>query len=95
MQHCPFDNPTNANPTIYPREPSPAFLASYVALIQGHRLPIMVKKNEVIAIIIIVLFTVLALVSFGIWKLVNVARNSLSVTSGSSSSSSRIVDDDD
>lgn len=55
----------------------------------------MVKKNEVIAIIIIVLFTVLALVSFGIWRLVNVARNSLSVTSGSSSSSSRIVDDDD
>lgn len=54
----------------------------------------MVKKNEVIAIIIIVLFAVLIGVGFGIWRIVNMARNSLSVTSGSSASSSQIVDDD-
>ena len=48
----------------------------------------MVKKNEVIAIIIIVLFIVLALVSFGIWSLVHRIRKSMSLTSASSSSSS-------
>ncbi|KAF7553831.1 hypothetical protein G7Z17_g3347 [Cylindrodendrum hubeiense] len=45
------------------------------------------KKNDVIAIIIIILFILLAGVSFGIWKLVSVAKKSMSVTSGSSSSS--------
>ncbi|CCF33386.1 hypothetical protein CH063_05589, partial [Colletotrichum higginsianum] len=53
----------------------------------------MVKQNDVIAIIVIVLFVVLALVAFGIYRLVHVARQSMSVTSGSSSSSSdEIVD---
>jgi thiol:disulfide interchange protein len=51
----------------------------------------MVQRNHTIAIIIIVLFVVLALVSFGIWRLVHVARRNLSVASGSSDSS-RIVD---
>ncbi|KAF5508220.1 Chromo domain-containing protein 2 [Colletotrichum fructicola] len=54
----------------------------------------MVKQNDVIAIIVIVLFIVLAGVAFGIYRLVHVARQSMSVTSGSSSSSSdEIVDD--
>ena len=53
----------------------------------------MVKQNDVIAIIIIVLFIVLALISFGIYRLVTLARRSMSVTS-SSGSSSEIVDDD-
>ncbi|KAM4062993.1 hypothetical protein HRG_010444 [Hirsutella rhossiliensis] len=59
--------------------------------------PTMVQRNHVIAIIIIVLFVILALVSFGIWKLVHTARKDLSVTtasSGSSSSSQGLVDDD-
>jgi len=47
----------------------------------------MVQRNHVIAIIIIVLFAILALVSFGIWKLVHTARRDLSVTSASSGSS--------
>ncbi|UNI22541.1 hypothetical protein JDV02_008421 [Purpureocillium takamizusanense] len=47
----------------------------------------MVQRNHVIAIIIIVLFAILALVSFGIWKLVHTARRDLSVTSASSRSS--------
>ncbi|CAM1502294.1 Fc.00g042780.m01.CDS01 [Cosmosporella sp. VM-42] len=53
------------------------------------------KKNDVIAIIIIILFILLAAVSFGIWKLVAVAKGHMSVTSGSSSSgtSRDIVDD--
>ncbi|KAF6836651.1 hypothetical protein CMUS01_05306 [Colletotrichum musicola] len=57
----------------------------------------MVKQNDVIAIIVIVLFVVLAGVAFGIYRLVHVARQSMSVTSGSSSSSSsdEIVDDRD
>ncbi|KAG4428881.1 hypothetical protein IFR05_015642 [Cadophora sp. M221] len=53
----------------------------------------MVKQNDVIAIIIIVLFFVLALIAFGIYHLVSVARGS--VTSGSSGSdSSRSLADD-
>lgn len=55
----------------------------------------MVQTNYVIAIIIIVLFAILALVSFGIWKLVHAARRDLSVSSRSSGSSAStgIVDD--
>ncbi|KAI8241042.1 hypothetical protein K4K55_012941 [Colletotrichum sp. SAR 10_96] len=41
----------------------------------------MVKQNDVIAIIVIVLFIVLAGVAFGIYRLVHVARQSMSVTS--------------
>jgi thiol:disulfide interchange protein len=54
----------------------------------------MVQENDTIAIIIIVLFVLLALVAFGIWRLVHVARHHMSVTSGSSSSSNsrEIVD---
>lgn len=46
----------------------------------------MVQANYVIAIIIIVLFVVLSLVAFGIWRLVQIARSSLSISTGSSSS---------
>lgn len=48
----------------------------------------MVKQNDVIAIIVIILFLVLALISFGIYRLVHTARNEMSVTSNSESSSS-------
>jgi hypothetical protein len=50
----------------------------------------MVKENDVIAIIIIVLFIVLALIAFGIYHLVRVARDNFhgSVTGSSSSSGS-------
>ncbi|KAL2286994.1 hypothetical protein FJTKL_06488 [Diaporthe vaccinii] len=37
----------------------------------------MVKENDTIAIIIIVLFFVLALISFGIYRLVSIARRSI------------------
>jgi flagellar basal body-associated protein FliL len=47
----------------------------------------MVKENDVIAIIIIILFIVLALIAFGIYRLVHVARHGGSITSGSSMSS--------
>lgn len=54
----------------------------------------MVKENDTIAIIIIVLFFVLALISFGIYRLVSIARRSMSVSSGSTSSSSdEIIND--
>jgi thiol:disulfide interchange protein len=46
------------------------------------------QRNHVIAVIIIVLFILLALVSFGIWRLVHNVRRSMSVGSGSGSSSS-------
>lgn len=46
------------------------------------------KRNDVIAIIIIILFLVLALVSFGIYRLVHMARTQGTVTSSSSGSSS-------
>ncbi|EYB28730.1 hypothetical protein FG05_13301 [Fusarium graminearum] len=49
------------------------------------------KKNDVIAIIIIILFIILAGVSFGIWKLVSMAKNHMSAT-GSSRSSTDIAD---
>ncbi|TLD16945.1 uncharacterized protein PgNI_01351 [Pyricularia grisea] len=54
----------------------------------------MVKQNDVIAIIIIILFIVLAGISFGIYKLVSMARSSVSVTSSSSTGSTSLVDDD-
>jgi thiol:disulfide interchange protein len=47
----------------------------------------MVKQNDVIAIIIIVLFFVLALISFGIYRLVQAARSGMSVTSTTESGS--------
>jgi thiol:disulfide interchange protein len=54
----------------------------------------MVKQNDVIAIIIIVLFIVLAGIAFGIYRLVTVARRSVSITSSSGSSSSDDIVDD-
>ncbi|KAK6581303.1 hypothetical protein PZA11_005994 [Diplocarpon coronariae] len=60
----------------------------------------MVKQNDVIAIIIIVLFFVLALIAFGIYRLVSVARGSVAGSSssgsgsGSGSGSSRSLVDD-
>jgi len=53
------------------------------------------QENDVIAVIIIVLFVVLALIAFGIYHLVNVARQSYHGTvtgSSTSSSSDEIVD---
>lgn len=52
------------------------------------------KQNDTIAIIIIVLFIVLALIAFGIYRLVTIARRNMSITSSTGSSgSSEIVDD--
>ncbi|XXG95396.1 hypothetical protein Hte_001658 [Hypoxylon texense] len=48
----------------------------------------MVKENDVIAIIIIVLFIVLALIAFGIYRLVHLARTQGSITDESSGSGS-------
>jgi thiol:disulfide interchange protein len=50
----------------------------------------MVQENDVIAIIIIILFFVLALIAFGIYRLVHQARGTSSSGSGSSRS---LVDD--
>lgn len=46
------------------------------------------KENDVIAIIIIILFIVLALIAFGIYRLVHMARNQGSITTTSSTGSS-------
>jgi thiol:disulfide interchange protein len=46
------------------------------------------KENDVIAVIIIVLFIVLALIAFGIYRLVHIARNQGSVTATSTTTSS-------
>ncbi|XMA17379.1 hypothetical protein WAI453_010170 [Rhynchosporium graminicola] len=53
----------------------------------------MVKQNDVIAIIIIVLFFILALIAYGIYHLVSVARGSVSSSSSGSGSSRSLVDD--
>jgi len=50
----------------------------------------MVQENIVIAIIIIVLFVVIALISFGIYRLIHAARGA---PSSSSSGSNSLVDD--
>jgi thiol:disulfide interchange protein len=52
----------------------------------------MVQENDVIAIIIIILFFVLALIAFGIYRLVHQARGGSSSGSGSGSSGSLIDD---
>ncbi len=52
----------------------------------------MVQETTVIAIIIIVLFVVLAMIAFGIYRLVVMARRSVSITSSTGSSSTDIVD---
>ncbi|KAI0378998.1 hypothetical protein F5Y04DRAFT_283368 [Hypomontagnella monticulosa] len=48
----------------------------------------MVKENDVIAIIIIVLFIVLALIAFGIYRLVHMARTQGTISEESGSGSS-------
>jgi len=48
----------------------------------------MVQQNDVIAIIIIVLFALLAGIAFGIYRLVTIARRNVSITSSTGSSSS-------
>ncbi|KAK3492482.1 uncharacterized protein B0T23DRAFT_428750 [Neurospora hispaniola] len=54
------------------------------------------KGNDVIAIIIIVLFIVLAAIAFGIYRLVSVARKAHgTVTTSSSGSSTSLTDDDE
>ncbi len=53
----------------------------------------MVQENDVIAIIIIVLFVVLALIAFGIYRLVSIARGSVSITSSTGSDSTDLADD--
>ena len=53
----------------------------------------MTKQNDTIAIIVIVLFVVLALIAFGIYRLVTIARRNMSITSASTSTgSTEIVD---
>jgi len=47
----------------------------------------MVQENDVIAIIIIILFFVLALIAFGIYRLVSIARGQGSSTGSSGSRS--------
>jgi flagellar basal body-associated protein FliL len=47
----------------------------------------MVQENDAIAIIIIVLFVILALIAFGIYRLVSQARSSMHVSSSSGSTS--------
>jgi thiol:disulfide interchange protein len=46
----------------------------------------MVQENDVIAIIIIILFFVLALIAFGIYRLVHEARNGSTTVTESSRS---------
>ncbi|CCC13048.1 hypothetical protein SMACR_06191 [Sordaria macrospora] len=54
------------------------------------------KGNDVIAVIIIVLFIVLAAIAFGIYRLVSVARQAHgTVTTSSSGSSTSLTDDDE
>ncbi|KAK1759574.1 hypothetical protein QBC47DRAFT_398385 [Echria macrotheca] len=54
------------------------------------------KENDVIAVIIIILFILLAAIAFGIYHLVNVARRNMrgTVTSSSDSSTSEDLADD-
>jgi hypothetical protein len=55
----------------------------------------MVQENDVIAIIIVVLFTILILISWGIYRLVHAARGgSSSSSSGSGSGSNNSLADD-
>ncbi|KAK4241504.1 hypothetical protein C8A03DRAFT_30366 [Achaetomium macrosporum] len=54
------------------------------------------KQNDVIAVIIIVLFILLALIAFGIYRLVSAARENVHgtvTTSSDSSGSSGLADD--
>lgn len=50
------------------------------------------KENDAIALIIILLFFFLSLISFGIYRLVTLARRSMSVSSSSTGSSSEMID---
>lgn len=63
-----------------------AYTSSLLLAPRGLIAPRGLKENDTIAIIMIVLFAVLALIGFGIYKLVAMARKDMSVTSGSTSS---------
>jgi predicted negative regulator of RcsB-dependent stress response len=54
----------------------------------------MVKPNDVVAIIIILLFIVLIIVGFGIWKLVSVVRQAQGDSSEYSDISTSYASDD-
>jgi hypothetical protein len=51
----------------------------------------MVKPNDTIAIIIIILFVVLAAIAFGIWRVVQVMKRSYAVTETTVSATTRSV----
>jgi flagellar biogenesis protein FliO len=53
----------------------------------------MVQENDVIAIIVIILFFILALIAFGIYHLVSLARRDESSGTGSESGTQSLVDD--
>jgi thiol:disulfide interchange protein len=53
----------------------------------------MVQQNDVIAIIIIILFIILALIAFGIYRLLYVAQRGGSSTGSGSDSRGSLVDD--
>jgi hypothetical protein len=53
----------------------------------------MVQENDVIAIIVIILFFILALIAFGIYHLVSLARGGESSGSESESGTRSLVDD--
>lgn len=52
------------------------------------------KENDVIAVIVIILFILLAAIAFGIYHLVSVARRNMRGTVTASSESSSDLDDD-
>jgi hypothetical protein len=52
----------------------------------------MVKPNDTIAIIIIILFIVLAAIAFGIWRVVQVMKTQYAVTETTTTATTEIVD---
>lgn len=52
------------------------------------------KENDVVAVIIIILFIILALIAYGIYRLVQQARGESSTVTGSSTASSDSLADD-
>jgi len=53
----------------------------------------MVQENDVIAIIIIVLFFILALIAYGIYYLVSVVRGDVGISESSGTGSQSLADD--
>jgi flagellar basal body-associated protein FliL len=50
------------------------------------------KPNDTIAVIIIVLFLVLAAIAFGIWRIVHVTKRSFTATETTTTVTTEIVD---